>query len=282
MTMDTRDSHDLVRRVARIERENRWLKTGVIAMAVAAGSMLWMGSSGPNAGGGGGDLGRFKEVSAGHIVLRDADGQMRAWLGIAEGGPRLIFFDQSGQQRLGVGMTKEAEPALGIFDGGENPRVIVGMVEGWPGMVFRDPQGKKRVAMLNRDEWATLYFYDRQETKRTGIGLFGDAAALNLCDDRGKDRTGLTSDRKGSSLSFFDMGGAKRVGLGTVLTTDEPALGFFDHEGNAQASLAVLNEEPSMCLYGTNRMEAVMTAGRTNKPAVSLYGPERTLIWHAP
>jgi hypothetical protein len=158
----------------------------------------------------------------------------------------------------------------------------VGMMEGWPGLVMRDPSGKKRVAVFSREEWGSLYFYDRYEVRRTGVGLFGDSAALNLCDDRGKDRTGLTTDRKGSSLSFFDALGKKRVGLGMILR-DEPALGFFDEDGQLQVSLNALNAEPSLSLMGTNKVEVSMLISRTNNvPTMRVYGQDRRVLWRAP
>jgi hypothetical protein len=264
-------------RVARLERENRWFRRAALAVTLLGGAAFLMAFAAGEDGG----IGRFKQVDCGHIVIRDNDGQMRAWLGIAEGGPRLIFFDQSGHQRLGVGMTKEGLPALGIFDIGENPRVVLGMMEGWPGLVMRDPQGRKRVALFSREEWGSVYFYDRTETKRAGLGQFGEAAALNLSDDRGSDRVGVTTDRKGSSLSFFDAGARKRAGFG-ILDKDEPALGYFDHDGNNQMALSVIDEEVALNLYGTNRTEAAIIIGRTNGPAMRIYDGSHQVLWKAP
>jgi len=257
-----------------LERQNRWFRAVAGLAVLAGGAALLMALDG-------GGAGNFKQVDCGHIVIRDNDGQMRAWLGVAEGGPRLIFFDQSGQQRMGVGMTREGVPALGIFDIGENQRLVLGMVEGWPGLVFRDPQGRKRVAIHSREDWSSMFFYDRTETKRTGIGQFGEAAAINLCDDRGTDRAGLTTDRKGSSVSFFDLGGRKRAGLG-LLTDDAPALGFFTHEGVPQVGLSVIDDEPALNLYGTNRNEVAVVVSRTNVPYARIYGARRQVLWQAP
>ena len=178
-------------------------------------------------------------------------------------------------------MTRQGEPAMAIFDVGQNERAVLGIVEGWPGLVLRDPQGKKRAALFSRDDWSSLYFYDRRETKRTGIGIYGEAAAVNLSDDRGKDRTGLTTDRKGSSLTFFDAGQQKRVGFG-IVSDDEPALGFFNHEGKTQVALAVIRDEPGMNLYGTNKVEVAITVPATNLPQIEVYDAERKLIWKAP
>lgn len=264
-------------RLNRLERQARLFRWTTVLLAVAAGSLLVMGFDEADDK----SIGRFRQIDTGHLVLRDPDGQMRAWLGIAEGGPRLIFFDHQGQQRLGVGMTRQGEPALGIFDVGQNERAVLGIMEGWPGLVLRDPQGKKRVALFSRDQWGSLFFYDRRETKRSGIGLYGEAAAINLSDERGKDRAGLTTDTKGSSLCFFDRGGQKRAALGITLE-DEPALGFFKHEGENQVALSVLKDEPAFNLYGSNKVEVAITVPLTNAPVLEVFGGERKRMWKAP
>jgi hypothetical protein len=264
-------------RVKRLERETRFFRWATGLLAVVAGASIVMGLSQADDN----SIGRFRQVDAGHVVLRDPDGQMRAWLGIAEGGPRLIFFDQQGQQRMGVGMTRRGEPALAIFDVGQNERAVLGIMEGWPGLVLRDPQGKKRAALFSRDDWASLFFYDRREMKRTGVGLYGEAATINLSDDSGKDRASLATDRKGSSLCFFDRGGQKRVGLG-ITKEDDPALGFFKHEGDNQMALSVLNNEPSFNLYGTNRVEVAIMVPLTNAPTMEVFGGGRKSVWKAP
>lgn len=268
--------NEMERRVRRLERETRFFRVGAGLLAALALIVFLTAASSEDK-----SFGRFRQVDAGQMILRDPDGQMRAWLGIAEGGPRLIFFDQQGQQRLGVGMTRLGDPALGIFDLGQNERAVVGMMEGSPGVVLRDPQGKKRAALFSKDEWSSLYFYDRREIKRTGIGIYGEAAAVNLSDDRGRERGGMVTDQKGSSVTFFDRGGQKRLGLG-LLAGDEPALGFFDHEGRNQVALSVLKEEPALNLYGTNKVEAAITVSSTNVPVIELFGGERKLIWRAP
>ncbi len=268
------------RRLQRLEREVRVFRVVSVALTLLLGSfglMAFQGAARDDKSG----IGTFRQIDAGHLVIRDTDGQMRAWLGVAEGGPRLIFFDPSGQQRLGVGMTRQGEPALGIYDPGENPRVVLGMLEGWPGFVMRDPQGRKRVALFSREEWGSLFFYDRFEGKRSGVGQFGEAAALNLCDDRGRDRLGLTVDRRGASLSFFDAAGMKRSGLG-LLRDDQPALGMFDAEGFAQVSLETPDTGPRFSLHGTNGTAVLSVVNKTNGPAIHVFGEEHRLLWQAP
>lgn len=268
---------DVEQRLKRLEREVRMFRWAALLLAVAAVSVVVMGLE---AADNDKSIGRFRQIDTGHLVLRDPDGQMRAWLGIAEGGPRLIFFDQSGQQRLGVGMTRQSDPALGIFDVGQNERVVLGVVEGFPGLVMRDPQGRKRSALFAREDWSSLYFYDKRETKRSGIGLYGEAAAVNLSDERGRDRVGLTSDKKGSSLCFFDRGGQKVSAVG-IIGEDEPAFGYFTHEGEILMSLTALSRGPEFKLNGTNGVGVAITVLATNTPQINLFGAEHKLMWKA-
>jgi hypothetical protein len=268
-------------RMSRLERQNRRWRTATGLVVAAAGSLLLMAySRRADPAAGGARAAQFKQVDVEGVVLRDVNGQMRAWLGIAEGGPRILFYDSTGQQRAGLGLTAQGEPALGFFDGSQNPRAVLGMLEGWPGLVLRDPAGKKRVALHSRAQWASLDFFDARETKRSGIGLYEDAAAINLSDDRGKERSGLTTDRSGSSLCFFDVTGKKRVGFG-LLERDEPALGFFDPDGRPQVGLSVFAEKPELSLNGTNQTGAAVSAGMEG-PRVQLYGENRRSIWTAP
>ncbi len=264
-------------RLKRLEREVRLFRWAASLLAVTTVSLVVMGL---DTGDKDKSVGRFRQIDTGHVVLRDPDGQMRGWLGIAEGGPRLIFFDQSGQQRMGVGMTRQGEPALAIFDPGQNERAVLGIVDGFPGLVMRDQQGKKRAALFAKDDWSSLFFYDRKETKRTGIGLFGEAAAINLSDDGGRDRVGLTTDQKGSSLSFFDRGGQKRNALG-ILQGDDPAFGYFTHEGEAQMALTAMKQVPQFNLYGTNGLEVAVSVS-TNVPKMKVFGAQHKLIWTTP
>ena len=263
--------HTVEERLKRLERELRIFRWAASLMGVAIVSLVVMGLDATDDDK---SIGRFRQIDTGHLVLRDTDGQMRGWLGIAEGGPRLIFFDQSGQQRMGIGMTRQGDPAVGIFDMGQNERVVLGLV-------MRDPQGKRRAALFARDDWSSLFFYDKREVKRGGIGLYGEAAAINLSDDRGRDRVGLTTDRKGSSLSFFDRGGQKRNALG-ILAEDEPAFGFFTHEGLAQMALSTLKDKPEFNLYGTNGLEVAVSVLTSNGPQVNVFGDMHKLMWKAP
>ena len=270
----------LAKRLDRIERHNRGLRLALLACAAAAAGAFVAGYSFRDDAGAGGKAVHQRQVEAEQIVIRDADGQMRAWMGVAEGGPRLLFFDNAGQQRVGVGLSAQAEPSFGIFDGGQNPRVVLGMVDGWPGLVFRDPSGKQRIAMHTQEGWASLIFCDRDEVRRSGIGAFEKGAAVNLCDDRGRERVGLTLEATAASLSFFDSKKQKRLGLG-IVRDDEPALGFFDDLGRPRAVLTSAADKSDFSLYGTNGVQATVSSSAAG-PRMQLLGTDGKPTWKAP
>jgi hypothetical protein len=272
MTYEAAEKGQLEARLERLERQNRRMRValGVVAAGVVAGGLI--AASFRDDKGAGAATSRLRIVEAEQVVLRDADGQMRAWLGLADGGPRLLFFDAAGQQRVGLGLSAQAEPSLGIFDGAQMPRVVLGMVDGWPGLVVRDPAGRKRAVLHAQEEWSSLFFFDRRETRRAGIGALADGAAVNLCDDRGRDRAGLTVESTGASLSFFDSRSRKRLGVGLV-RSDEPAIGAFDASGLPLATLETPSAKTEWKLYGTNRCEAAVSAG-VDGPRVDLAAPD--------
>ncbi len=271
---------ELEGRLARLERRNRWL-TGVAGgLAVLAGAMLMAGYTSIEEQLQGMQNLQVRQLETQRVVIRDANGLIRGWLGIAEDGTRLVFYDESGRQRAGFGLTLQNEPAMAIFDPSQQARIVLGMADGWPGLVIRDAGGLKRIALQTQPDWATLFFFDRRERKRAGIGLAQEAAAVNLLDEYAVDRAGLTVDAHGSSLVFFDRMGVKRAGLG-LLKDDDPAMGFFERSGELRLGMSVEPGLAQMSVFGTNRIEATVRIA-TNQAAIEVFGPERERRWKAP
>lgn len=267
-------------RIERLERQNRrltWLLVGLFPLMALLGVMGF--TSAEEQLQGMKNL-QVRQLETERLVIRDANGFLRGWLGIAEDGTRLVFYDTNGRQRAGFGMTQRNEPAMAIFDMNQQPRIVMGIADGWPGLVIRDDSGLKRIALQTQSDWATLFFFDKREHKRAGIGLAKEAAAVNLLDEYSVDRAGLTVDENGSSLVFFDRMGVKRAGLG-LMKEDSPALGFFEKSGELRLGMSVLPGGTEMAVYGTNRIEAVMRV-TTNLPTFEIFGPDRELKWKAP
>jgi hypothetical protein len=271
---------NLVERLARIERQNRRMKRGLVMLALVCGSILFVGYTSLEEQLQGVKNLHVTQLDVNQIAVRDASGQLRAWFGIADNETKILFYDENGRQRAGLGLTSKYEPALGIFDGNNNTRIVLGMVEGWPGLVMRDPQGQKRVALHSREDWATLTFFDRREKKRASIGAAKEAASVELLDEWAVDRAGLTTDDKGSSLVFFDRAGKKRAGFG-IGKEDDPAIGFFSDDGRSELSMTSFKSQPDLSMFGTNQIQTVMRIA-TNGPLLQILGAEGRTMWRTP
>lgn len=280
MTISNPEHDSMMQRLTRLERQNRWLKRGLGTVFVLLGSLVFMGATTIQD-----QLQALRELhitqlETERIVLRDNTGMMRGWIGTAENGSHIIFYDSNGRQKAGFGVTKAFEPALAFFDPDQNQRLVMGMVDGWPAMIFRDAANQKRIALHAQEQGSSLFFFDAREKRRAAMGMYEDAAVINLADAQEVDRVGLTTDPQGASLVFFDGKGKKRIGLG-VLKEDNPALGFFSEEGLPRMSMAAFGRAPTFSLLGTNRFETVMDIG-TNGPQVQMFGPGRKTLWKAP
>lgn len=270
----------LEERFDRLERQNRRLTLGLVCLAPLVVALALMGFSSVEEQLQGMQNLQVHQIETQRIIIRDANGLLRGWLGIAEDGTRLIFYDENGRQRAGFGLTRLNEPAMAIFDASQQPRIVLGMADGWPGLVVRDNSGLKRIALQTQQDWSTLVFFDGREHKRAAIGLAKEAAAVNLLDEYSVDRAGLTVDPNGSSLVFFDRMGVKRAGVG-LMKDDSPALGFFEKSGELRLGLSAFPGLTEMAVYGTNRISAAVRIS-TNQPTFEIDAAENVVLWKAP
>jgi len=274
------DQTVLEERFGRLERQNRRLTLGLVCLAPLVVALAVMGFTSVEEQLQGMQNLQVRQIETQRLVIRDSNGLLRGWLGIAEDGTRLVFYDENGRQRAGFGLTRLNEPAMAIFDANQQPRIVLGMADGWPGLVVRDNSGLKRIALQTQQDWSTLVFYDGREHKRAGIGLAKEAAAVNLLDEYSVDRAGLTVDPNGSSLVFFDRMGVKRAGVG-LMKDDSPALGFFEKSGELRLGLTAFPGLTEMAVYGTNRICAAVRIS-TNQPTFEIDAAENVVRWKAP
>ena len=130
MTTQTPDLQAVVERLEKVETQNRRLKLmGALVLALA-GAALLMGQAQPN-----------RRVEAEMFVLKDANGKVRAELGMAAHGPVLALYDEDGTRRAALGM---AEKGLGLFlfDAIQKRRVTLGVTEKGPIFALFDEDGK--------------------------------------------------------------------------------------------------------------------------------------------
>jgi hypothetical protein len=96
MSLPIWESGAILRRLERLERENRWLKRGGLCVAVIAAVILLTGSQ---------DQAK-KSMQGERFSVMDARGKERAYLGMGVTGPVLRFLDENGDERSGLEMSR--------------------------------------------------------------------------------------------------------------------------------------------------------------------------------
>lgn len=133
---------DLLQRVDRLERENRWLKRlGVTVLAGLVG-VLVMGQT---------TAGRSaKTIEAEELHLRDSRGMARATLSVGpDGSPRLGLTDQAGVSRLTLVVNSDGSPRFSLSDKAGLARAVVGLDrDGSPRLGLTDQAGIDRAGLV--------------------------------------------------------------------------------------------------------------------------------------
>ncbi len=180
MTTQQPDFAAVMRRLEKLERQNRWMKRAGAVVLLLAGAAVLMGGQ---------DQPKGKSAEPEKYVLRDDKGNERAWLGMAKDGPALRFRDEKGKDRVWLGLLKDT-----------------------PGLVFSDDNGKRRAAMSTGKGTVSLVFYDDSEKARAWLVISKEAAALHLLGDRGQQHAGLSVEGDGVALWHHDKVGNSHVG----------------------------------------------------------------------
>jgi hypothetical protein len=178
--MDAKALESLAERITRLESENRRQKRVLAAAGIAAAAAVMLGTN----------LGRpAHQVEAERFVLKSADGQARATLGLVEG-----------------------QPALSLLDGrGRDQVVLRSGFDRSSSLEFRD-HGRVRMALSSSSVGAsTLHFYDAAHRVASGIYATreGDSGVL-LNGRRGGLHAGVRAD--GSTLLSLSDPIGRRVG----------------------------------------------------------------------
>ena len=242
MTSQTLDLQTVVERLEKVEAQNRRLKWAGVLVVVVVCAVVLMGQASP----------KKRVVEAERFILRDAGGNMRAWLGV--------------DAKNWVG--------LSLFDKDEKPRVgLTVYADGSADLKLRDAEGTLRAGLeASADGKTNLVLYDVEERGRVGLFVLGDGlGGLSLYDAEGKNRVALGVESDGGPyLSFFDAGGKRRIGLNT--TSDLPRVALNDADGVLRAVL------------GSTSLETIQTGAVTKRAPSSLvlFDKEGKVIFQAP
>lgn len=107
------DVKSLCERVERLEKQNRWMKRMGVVAILSAVVLLVSGQA---------KLDTKKTVDANEFVLKDANGVVRAKLGMGaellmKNGPGLVLYDERGQERASIA-TSEEKTQINVSGGG--------------------------------------------------------------------------------------------------------------------------------------------------------------------
>jgi len=195
------DVKSIYERVEQLEKQNRWMR-GMGAVAILAVTVLLVC--------GRAKVDTRKTVEANEFILRDANGAVRAKLGMGvaflmKNGPGFVLYDEYGQERVSVAATED-QAKIDVKNGNSIlPSAFSSMWAGLPGkdgsgLAITGPSG---VVRMNLD------------------GLLGSGPQIGLEDKEGYEtrigktdlvttKTGTTHQTSAASVVMFDKD--KKVG----------------------------------------------------------------------
>lgn len=182
MQTSASDFELLAGRVDRLERQNRLLKRGGVAVLLAAGSLIVMGQARPNTG-----------IDAQRYTLRDADGGKRAELVLdsdspqAKPDPMLRFFDDKGNKTLILSATKmelagQSEMGSNILldDAKGVARADLGILGEQSFVLLNDSKGSPRIRVELDHDQPKIVLQDPQENPHLGLALINGEPVVGL------------------------------------------------------------------------------------------------------
>ncbi len=150
--MEAIEGHELARRVARMEQENRRLRLAPGHPRLPVTMLILMGAARHE-----------RTVQASQFVLVDESGSTRAVLGMRSAGPPLAFYDQNGKNVEAMLGILHTGPALGFYGQDETLRTLLGTKGQSATLSFNDDQGKMRAEPGWAPNTAHLLFFDENQ-----------------------------------------------------------------------------------------------------------------------
>jgi hypothetical protein len=234
-------AEDLAARVAKLEskvRRDRTIALGALAIlfvtAQSSPSQQPLKVSGPNS---------TTEVTAAGIVISDANGKQRIYVGFdSEGRPSVDMRDATGQLRETLYLAKEqSAPAMRQFDSNGKARTEIGVAtSGNPSIKLMDQNEKERLSAFigsktNAGEFAV---WGPDENVR-GYLVAGDGGGYLALNDGSKiERVwlGVTSKNQ-PDLELYDTAGKRRVAAFIGAETAKPEFAVYGADEEARGYL---------------------------------------------
>lgn len=124
MTHDTPDLQDILKRLGRLEAQNRKLKRGGVCLLAVFSAFLFMGQAAPAP----------QVIEAQRFVLKDAKGNVRAWLGLFGKGSELVLGNVNKEPKMSLKVSEDASDLH--FYGGDHSGMNLGLDLGKPAIAM--------------------------------------------------------------------------------------------------------------------------------------------------
>lgn len=194
----------LDKRLANIEKQNKRLKLGMLALALLLVPLFLLGAKpGPHDG-------QFGQIIAKGITIQDGSGNALIKIGSdKEEGIGISIFNTKGKRIMSMGVSvDEKGSGIMVSDTAGRPRIGLGMDQGIPGIALVDEKGTKIIAMGGDANGYGLMVNDSMEVKRVGLGYKDGNAGIMLYDEKGEYVRGLIRQKDGLNYSsYFDKNG---------------------------------------------------------------------------
>lgn len=186
MTSDTPELQTIVRRLGKLEVENRRLKRAGVTVLAALSAVVLMGQAAPSP----------RVVEAQRFVLKDADGKVRGWLGVIGKGSELTLGNANAQPMMGLmvstdssdlhffgsrksGMTlsvNSGDPALAMMGAEGIGGAGIGFAKDGPSLTLKDGNGFSAVVGATQLETPTSG--KTHQTSAASVMLFDKSKKL--------------------------------------------------------------------------------------------------------
>ena len=180
-----------------------------------------------------------KTITTESLVIVDAQGRQRAWLGAAPEGAGLSLLDETGKTRLSFRVEPSGAATVAVHDKvGVECTVLAMASEGNTGLLLKNAAGKNRMYFgLTPAGEAGMGFLDGEGRDILSMGL--DAkyeCGLGIKNAAGKNRFFFGTDPTGGSgMEFLDAEGRTHIAVGVNAKSES---GFEIRDVNARPWLS--------------------------------------------
>jgi hypothetical protein len=133
MTSDPSELQAIKNRLSTLEAQNRRLKWSGLSLLAVLSAFVLMGQTAPTP----------QVIEAQRFVLKDAKGNVRAWLGLFGKGSEIILGDTNKEPKMTLKVSEDASDLH--FYGGEHSGMNLGVDLGYPAISMAGTDGNGRV-----------------------------------------------------------------------------------------------------------------------------------------